>query len=436
MYEERYMASVSVSDMHNFVENMDSGISLSRDVGNVIDIGNIEELGNDLGAGLLSNARTSPKTPSFSMGFSKEPAINILEPMEAISFDIPETSQPMPDISVNRESPPDMFSNDQTATGPSLNLMDASRLSPEEERKKKTDLINKLNRLQNKGYNLTKKFTMDNTLEEIQTEYDRLLDAKNLEASLRFQRQCLMGVVTGAEFLNGKFNPFDWELDGWSESVHENIEDFDEVFEELYDKYKNRGAMPPEAKLLMSLVGSGFMFHMSNSFFRSKMTSMDPNDIFRQNPQLAKQFAAAAAQQAGPGFGNFMGAAMGVPQMQQQQQQPFNQSTYSQEQSRTPQPMAAASAPPVIRNEMRGPQGMDDILKTFQEVRAAEMVPPPIIIPTQSQQPARQAMSELSSLHSMSPRSEVESHVTGSTGQRRGRRKAVLPAGNMVTLDV
>ena len=127
------MASVSVSDMHNFVENMDSGISLSRDVGNVIDIGNIEELGNDLGAGLLSNARTSPKTPSFSMGFSKEPAINILEPMEAISFDIPETSQPMPDISVNRESPPDMFSNDQTATGPSLNLMDASRLSPEEE---------------------------------------------------------------------------------------------------------------------------------------------------------------------------------------------------------------------------------------------------------------------------------------------------------------
>jgi len=428
--------AVSVSDMHNFVENMDSGISLSRDIGNVIDIGGIEELGNDLGAGLLSNTRSSPKTSSFSMDMPKEPAISILEPMEAISFDIPESNQPIPDISVHKELPPDMFSNNQTATGPSFSVMDASRLSPEEERKKKTELINKLNRLQTKGYNLTKKFTMDNTLEEIQTEYDRLLDAKNLEASLRFQRQCLMGVVTGAEFLNGKFNPFDWELDGWSESVHENIEDFDEVFEELYDKYKNRGAMPPEAKLMMSLVGSGFMFHMSNSFFRSKMTAMDPNDIFRQNPQLAKQFAAAAAQQAGPGFGNFMGAAMGVPQ---QQQQPFNQPTYSQEQSRTPQPMAASAPPPVIRNEMRGPQGMDDILKTFQEVRSAEIVPPPIIIPTQtqySQQPARQAMSELSSLHSMSPRSEVESHVTGSTGQRRGRRKATLPAGNMVTLDV
>jgi hypothetical protein len=244
-----------------------------------------------------------------------------------------------------------------------------------------------------------------------------------------------MGVVTGAEFLNGKFNPFDWELDGWSESVHENIEDFDEVFEELYDKYKNRGAMPPEAKLLMSLVGSGFMFHMSNSFFRSKVTNMDPNDIFRNNPQLAKQFAAAAAQQAGPGFGNFMGAAMGV---QQQQQQPQPQPSF-QEMPRPPQNMAAAAPPPVQRNEMKGPQGMDDILRTFQEVRSAEMVPPSITIPqSYNQQPARQAMSELSSIHSMSPRSEVESNYTSASNmpQRRGRRKVNIPVANTVTLDL
>jgi len=170
---------------------------------------------------------------------------------------------------------------------------------------------------------------------------------------------------------------------------------------------------------------------MSNSFFRSKMSAMDPNEIFRNNPQLAKQFAAAAAQQAGPGFGNFMGAAMGVPQQQNFGGQPFNQPP------QMPQPMASAPPPPVVRRDMQGPQGMDDILKTFQEVRSAEMVPP-IMIPPQGPQtqPARQAMSELSSLHSMSPRSEVESHVTGSTGQRRGRRKATAPVGNMVTLDL
>jgi len=425
------MSSVAVSDMHSFVQNMDD-ITLSNDVGNIIDMGTLEDLGNDLGAGLLSNARTSSSPKQM-----QEPQISILEPLEAISFDIPSSSnvQSLPDISVNRES--DMFSNQQTASGPSINAMDENRLSPEEERKKKMDMINKLNRLQTKGYNLSKRFTMDNSMDEIQTEYDRLLDAKNLEASLRFQRQCLMGVVTGAEFLNGKFNPFDWELDGWSESVHENVEDFDEVFEELYDKYKNRGAMPPEAKLLMSLVGSGFMFHMSNSFFRSKVTNMDPNDIFRNNPQLAKQFAAAAAQQAGPGFGNFMGAAMGV--QQQQQPQPQQQQPSFQEMPRPPQNMAAAAPPPVQRNEMKGPQGMDDILRTFQEVRSAEMVPPSITIPqSYNQQPARQAMSELSSIHSMSPRSEVESNYTSASNmpQRRGRRKVNIPVANTVTLDL
>ena len=437
------MTSVAVSDMHSFVQNMDD-ITLSNDVGNIIDMGTLEELGNDLGAGLLSNTRTNT---SSNHNMHQDPQISILEPLEAITFDIPSTSNihSLPDISVSKES--DMFFNQQTASGPSINALDANRISPEEERKKKMDMINKLNRLQTKGYNLTKRFTMDNTLDEIQTEYDRLLDAKNLEASLRFQRQCLMGVVTGAEFLNGKFNPFDWELDGWSESVHENVEDFDEVFEELYDKYKNRGAMPPEAKLLMSLVGSGFMFHMSNSFFRSKMTTMDPNDIFRNNPQLAKQFAAAAAQQAGPGFGNFMGAAMGVPQQpqqpQHQQYQQQQQQPSFQEMPRPPQNMAAANNPPPIqRNEMKGPQGMDDILRTFQEVRSAEMVPPSIVIPQlYNQQPARQAMSELSSIHSMSPRSNVESNYTSISNanaqpQRRGRRKVNIPVANTVTLDL
>jgi hypothetical protein len=295
---------------------------------------------------------------------------------------------------------------------------------------------------------------MDNALEEIQQEFDRLVDAKNLEASLRFQRQCMMGVVTGAEFLNSKFNPFDWDLDGWSESVHENIEDFDEVFEELYDKYKGRGNMPPEAKLLMSLVGSGFMFHMSNSFFRSKTSNMTSADILRNNPELARQFAAAAAQQAGPGFGNFMGAAMGVQGMPPQQQGPpvsmgpppmaspgpFYQSS-AQMPPQVPQMMAAAQSAPGPRREMKGPSGIDDILKTFQEVRSAELDPLPPMYnqpPPSMNQPAMQAMQaveDITSIHS-GDISDNDSVRTGTTGQRRGRRKASAPVGNTMTLNL
>jgi len=450
--------SVTISDMHNFVENLGSSdVQISSNIGNVIELSG-EDLGDDLGASLLTSSRVSsrPANNGSTNVSAFEPigdiGVSSLEPLEAISFDIPTSSSSLPDISINKDSndgSSELFSNDQTATGPSISLAAATRVNPEEERKKKIDLINKLNRLETKGYTLTKHFSMDNNLEEIQLEYDRLVDAKNLEGSIRFQRQCLMGVVTGFEFLNGKFNPADWQLDGWSESVHENIEDYDDVFEELYDKYKGRGNMPPEAKLLMSVVGSGFMFHMSNSFFRQKMAGMGPSDVFKSNPDLARQFAAAAANQAGSGFGNFMGAAMGMPPQQQQQpQQPSNTGPFYQSSNnkasppmpQMPQNMAAAAAAPVQRREMRGPSGVDDILKTFQEVRSAELdqdMSSNFSAGMEfSQQTAMRASAELQSIHSDDEISQLESVRTGTSGQRRGRRKAAIPVANTMTLNL
>jgi hypothetical protein len=454
-------SSVTISDMQNFVEGLGSSdIQISSNIGNVIELGG-EDLGDDLGASLLTSSRVSARPASSGAPQSisaPEPigdiGIGIGEPLEAISFDIPTgNGGGIPEISINREfsdSGPSLFSNDQTATGPSINLAAATRLNPEEEKKKKVDLINKLNRLETKGYTLSKHFSMDNTLDEIQMEYDRLVDAKNLEASIRFQRNCLMGVVTGFEFLNGKFNPFDWQLEGWSEAVHTNIEDYDEVFEELYDKYKGKGNMPPEAKLLMTLVGSGFMFHMSNSFFRQKMANVSPADIFRSNPDLMKQFAATAAQQAGPGFGNFMGMAMGSQQQGPPVGMPppmsgpgqFYQASNAPPMPQMPQNMVAQNPPPVQRREMRGPSGVDDVLKTYQEVRAAELESNPLMMPPPpqmfTQQPAVQAMNEIASIHSRQDEelSQLESVRTGMTGSRRGRRKAAIPVGNTMTLNL
>lgn len=437
-------------------------------------------MGDDFGASLISNHRipsrpasganqssSSGSAPLFQEVTPLDPigdiGVSSLDPLDPISLDVPSSSSSssmFPEISVSKDQGiPDLFSNSQTASGPSIPLSAVSRMNPEEEKKRKGEILNKLNRLESKGYNLTKRFTMDNTLEEIQQEYDRLVDAKNLEASLKFQRQMLMGVVTGAEFLNSKFNPFDWELDGWSESVHENIEDFDEVFEELYDKYRGRGNMPPEAKLMMSLVGSGFMFHMSQSFFRSKASQFNPDDILRNNPQLARQFAAAAAQQAGPGFGNFMGAAMGVPQqgppvsmppqmpMNGSSAGPFYQASNGMMGSSPPIPQAPASmvsqgaSSSGPRREMKGPSGVDDILNTFKEVRAAEVEVNPVMIPSPvpayHQQPAVQAVSEISSIHS-TPMSEMSTDTTrtSASSRGRGRRKAMPPSGNTMTLNL
>ena len=107
----------------------------------------------------------------------------------------------------------------------------------------------------------------------------------------------MMAAITGLEFLNNKFDPFDIKLDGWSESINENITDYDEVFEQLSEKYGGRGEMAPELKLLMMLGGSAFMFHLTNTMFKSSIPGMD--DILKQNPDLMSQFAKAAVGSIG-----------------------------------------------------------------------------------------------------------------------------------------
>ena len=120
----------------------------------------------------------------------------------------------------------------------------------------------------------------------------------------------LMACITGLEFLNNKFDPFDLKLDGWAEQVDENIDEYDEIFAELHEKYKSKSKIAPELKLLFQLGGSAIMLHMTNSMFRSSMPSMD--DV-RQNPDLMQQFTQAAVNSMGeqnPGFSGFMNNVM------------------------------------------------------------------------------------------------------------------------------
>jgi hypothetical protein len=240
-----------------------------------------------------------------------------------------------------------------------------------------------------------------------------------------------MSVVTGLEWMNGRFDPFDLKMDGWSESVHENVEDFDEIFEELYDKYKERGKMPPEARLVMALAGSGFMCHVSNTFLRSRMPNMD--DVLRQNPEIARQFATAAAKQAGPGFGNFMSMAMNSdagagpgPAPPQQAAGAFFGSSQAPPMAQMPQSVAAMEPPTnTARREMKGPTGVDDILNTFEQVRRGEQQ----LQANPENQPALAAV-EMQSMASDDIGSTTDSRRSG-----RGRRRAT-PVGNTMSINV
>ena len=48
-------------------------------------------------------------------------------------------------------------------------------------------------------------------------EYETLMAERDKANSVKFQGKMLMACVSGLEFLNNRFDPFDIKLDGWAE---------------------------------------------------------------------------------------------------------------------------------------------------------------------------------------------------------------------------
>ena len=200
----------------------------------------------------------------------------------------PVTSQPDEEVDYGEDEP--TFFDDDEPMGPMEESERPSKgyTSIDEE---KTDLLNKLGRLEKKGFNVNKRLNAYSNIDELRSEVKRITYSIDVEQSIRFSRRMLIACVTGLEFLNKRYNPFEIQLEGWSESVMENVDDYDGVFEELYVKYRSKVSVAPEIKLIMMLGGSAMMFHLTNSMFKTALPNM--NDVLKQNPDLVKNMMTA-----------------------------------------------------------------------------------------------------------------------------------------------
>lgn len=222
-------------------------------------------------------------------------------------------------------------------------------MNSQEIKNEKIDLIYKFKKLEDQGIRTTINYNMNSQLEDMRNEYIKLKKQREVANSVKFQRKVMMAAVTGFEFLNSKFDPFDIKLDGWSESINENIIDYDEVFEELSEKYSGKSEIAPEIKLLMMLGGSAFMFHLTNTMFKSSIPGM--GDIMKQNPDLMKQFAKAAVGSIGK-----QPETMDM----RQQRQPFPRSNDPRQSPGRPQ----SRPEPQVRKrpDMNGPENIDSLM--------------------------------------------------------------------------
>jgi hypothetical protein len=199
--------------------------------------------------------------------------------------------QPQADEEIDYGEDEPMFFDDGPDEGPGAQSEEAPSKGYSSVDEEKSDLLNKLARLEKKGFTVNKRLNAYSNVEDLRTEVKRITYSIDVEQSIRFSRRMLVACVTGLEFLNKRYNPFEIQLEGWSESVMENVDDYDGVFEELYVKYRSKVNVAPEVKLIMMLGGSAMMFHLTNSMFKSALPNM--NDVLKQNPDLVKNMMSA-----------------------------------------------------------------------------------------------------------------------------------------------
>ena len=230
----------------------------------------------------------------FSSNF-KPPTSNNWNDDSSTDEDSPPANYNKPEINVNNVNS-DRFDNFQESAPepPRQNFYQEKVRTEEDILNMKRKILYQFDRLEKRGVKLPQKFSLTSNLDEMQMELDRINNDKKADASIKFQRKALIACVTGVEFLNTKFDPINARLDGWSESVNDGVDEYDDIFEELHEKYKGDSKTAPEMRLLMSLAGSAFMFHLTNTMFKSSLPGLD--QVMKQNPDLMRQFAGATAK--------------------------------------------------------------------------------------------------------------------------------------------
>lgn len=171
-----------------------------------------------------------------------------------------------------------------------------ANLTPQEIKMKKIELLRKLSELKSKGYQLTKDYSFDSTIEEMEYEYELLRSFADKRNGIKLYKNILVNVSSVIEFMNERYDPFSFKLGGWSEHMSVEVDSYEEVLEEIYEKYKGTGKkMPAELKLFLLIIASASAFHFSKATL-ANMPGLDK--MYQQNPDFVARMINPQKQQS------------------------------------------------------------------------------------------------------------------------------------------
>uniref|UniRef100_A0A6C0CJZ5 Uncharacterized protein n=1 Tax=viral metagenome TaxID=1070528 RepID=A0A6C0CJZ5_9ZZZZ len=217
--------------------------------------------------------RDDRKDDSSSLGSIDSFSDKDRSPSRDRSYDRDDRREDRRDDRRRESSPPNVpYKEDFTFSKP---------LTKEEEDQEKCRILLKFDRLRDRGIRVDKDFTMHSDLKEMQYELERITEHIRRKNGTKFAERLLVTGITGIEWLNTKFDPIGLYLDGFSDSIANDIDSYDDVMEDLYVKYRGKAEVAPELTLLFSLLSAGTMYHLQNSHKKkqlpaSKSNSKDP----------------------------------------------------------------------------------------------------------------------------------------------------------------
>lgn len=190
----------------------------------------------------------------------------------------------------------DEYHNDQDEYHDDQENVPLSVLHAQQKTQKRT-LVVKIKELQQRLYDIEtcpKTFTVSDSLEELQYEYERLVELRNARSTRAWYRKLLLGLTNGIEWMNHKWNPVGLKLDGWSTDLAATIDEFDDIFDELAEKYGGniQSRISPELRLVALVLYSGMAYSVGQTL-ASKATP-EIAEIINKDPVLRERFVKAA----------------------------------------------------------------------------------------------------------------------------------------------
>lgn len=200
------------------------------------------------------------------------------------------------DIDANNDNNNDNIDdNNENIEPPDIDVLHAQQVVT------KRDLVHKIQQLQQRLYDVElspKTFTTADSLTELQAEYDRLYRLKQQKSTREWYRKILFGVTKGIEWANHQWDPVGLKLDGWSTEVASNVDEFDEIFDELAEKYGGsiNEKIAPEIRLVLLILYSGVSYSISQTLVQDHSNRPEFTEIINKDPVLRERFMRAATE--------------------------------------------------------------------------------------------------------------------------------------------